>query len=280
MNRRALVVAACLLAGCTTTKAVGDGALDATSTSQAGPSTSSTSTSTTSTSTTIPPTTTTVLPQFLGEETIGTSVEGRPITVFHRGTPGGVVVLVVGVIHGNEDAGLAILDHLRTLPIPEGIDLWIMPAINPDGYANQARGNSNGVDLNRNFPHDWTAIAEPGDWQYSGTGGGSEPETQAFMDLAGRLHPALTLWYHQDLHTISPSKGRDAALRRHYATRTGLDQTVVSGGTYTGVAATWVRRAMPDTMSFIIELGPTLSPDEALLHATVVLEVAAMVPAV
>lgn len=276
MSRRALLLAACLLAGCTTSKAVGDtdGAL-ATSTSRPGLSTSTSSTTSTST---IPPTTTSTLPQFLGEEIIGTSVEGRPITVFHRGTAGGVVVLVVGVIHGNEDAGLAIVDQLRTMPVPDGIDLWVMPAINPDGQANQSRGNSNGVDLNRNFPHDWTAIAEPGDWEYSGTGGGSEPETQAFMDLAGRLHPALTLWYHQDLHTISPSKGRDAALRRHYAQRTGLDQDPVTGGTYTGVAATWVRRAMPDTMSFIVELGPTLSPEEAVLHATVVLEVAAMVP--
>lgn len=279
MNRRVLLLVACVLAGCTSTDSVadsGDTSSPRSSSSSSSTSTSTSSTSTTSTST-IPPTTTTTVPQFLGEESIGTTVEGRTITAFHRGTPGGIVILVVGVIHGNEDDGLAIIDQLRTMPLPEGYDVWLMPAINPDGYANQARGNSNGVDLNRNFPHDWTPIAAPGEWEYSGTEGASEPETQAFIDFAGRINPALTIWYHQDLHTVSPSSGKDGPLRRHYAERTGLDYTSITGGTYTGVAATWVRRAVPDAMSFIVELGPTLSAEEAALHATVVLEVAQMV---
>ena len=74
--------------------------------------------------------------------------------------------------------------------------------MNPDGVANDVRGNGNGVDLNRNFPHDWTAIAQPGDWQYSGSGPGSEPETEAYMAFAARIRPALTVWYHQDLFRV------------------------------------------------------------------------------
>jgi protein MpaA len=216
---------------------------------------------------------------FLGEETIGTSAGGRPITASHRGTPGGTVVLVVGVIHGNENAGLAIVDRLAQLPLPAGIDLWLLPLMNPDGYANDVRGNANGVDLNRNFPHDWTAIAAPGDWQYSGSGPGSEPETQAYMAFTERIHPALTLWYHQDLNRVSPSTGRDGPLRKKYAELTGLAYEVVSGpgSVYTGVAATWTRRTLPDAMSFIVELGPTLSPAQADVHAQAVLAVAQMV---
>ncbi len=213
---------------------------------------------------------------YLGEEVIGTSAQGRPIVAHHRGTPGGKVVLVVGVIHGNESAGLGVLDVLDAQPVPAGLDLWLMPAMNPDGVANNVRGNGNGVDLNRNFPHDWTAIAQPGDWQYSGSGPASEPETQAFIAFAGRIKPVLTLWYHQDLYRISPSKGRDAPLRKRYAELTGLPYETVSGGIYTGVAATWVRRTVPDAMSFIVELGPSLSSAEAAVHAAAVLDVAQM----
>ena len=233
------------------------------------------STSTSSTSSSVPPATA-AASDFLGEEIIGTSAGGRPIAARHRGTQGGTVVLVVGVIHGDEDAGLAVVDLLDTMPLPPGIDLWLLPAMNPDGQALQQRGNANRVDLNRNFPHDWTAIGRPGEWQYSGTGPASEPETQAFVAFASRIRPVLTLWYHQDLYRISPSKGADAPLRERYAELTGLPLETVTGGIYTGVAATWVRKTVPDAMSFIIELGPTLTADEALVHAAAVLDIAAM----
>ena len=181
------------------------------------------------------------------------------------------------MIHGNENAGLAILADLRTMPLPPGIDLWLMDAINPDGLANDERHNGNGVDLNRNFPHDWTQVAQLGDWEYSGTGPASEPETQAFIAFADRIRPALTLWYHQDLYRISPSNRSDGPLRERYAEITGLPIISVTGGTYTGVAATWVRTTVPDAMSFIVELGPTLSADEAQVHATAVLDIITMV---
>ncbi len=240
----------------------------------------STSTSTTVAPTTLAPTTVPVRPaDFLGEEVIGTSAGGRDITAWHRGTPGGTVILVVGVIHGNENAGLPILDRLGELPVPAGYDLWLLPLLNPDGYVNDVRGNANGVDLNRNFPHDWTPIAQPGDWQWSGTGPASEPETQAYIAFTERIQPALTLWYHQDLNRVSPSSGRDGPLRQRYAELTGLPYETVSGvgSVYTGVAATWTRRSLPDAMSFIVELGPTLPADQVDVHANAVLAIAQMV---
>jgi len=241
-----------------------------------------TTTPTSALTTTIPATTVAPLAggsaadDFLGEEIIGYSAQGRPIVASHRGTPGGTVILVVGVIHGDENAGLAILQGLRTMQLPPNIDLWLMDAMNPDGLANNERHNGNGVDLNRNFPHDWTQVSQFGDWEYSGTGPASEPETQAFIAFTDRIAPHLTLWYHQDLNRISPSSRKDGPLRERYAAITGLPVLSVTGGTYTGVAATWVRTTVPDAMSFIVELGPTLSADEALVHATAVLDIAAM----
>jgi protein MpaA len=214
--------------------------------------------------------------EVMEKTTLGTSVGGRPIVALHRGTGTGVPIVVVGDIHGSEDAGVAIVHRLAQMPLPAGVDLWLIDTVNPDGMAAQVRGNGHGVDLNRNFPHGWSAIAAPGDWQYSGTGPASEPETKAFIAFAERVHPVLTLWYHQDLHRVSPSKGRDAPLRRRYAQLTGLSYETVSGGIYTGVAATWARTELPDSMSFIVELGPTLSDREAKVHAAAVLEIATM----
>ena len=249
------------------------------STTTVGPTTQAPTTQapTTLVPTTLAPTTTAAPSDYLGEEVIGYSVQGRPIVASHRGTPGGTVILIVGVIHGDENAGLAVLEQLRTMPLPPNTDLWLMDAMNPDGLANDVRHNGNGVDLNRNFPHDWTQIAELGVWEYSGTGPASEPETQAFIAFSERIRPALTLWYHQDLYRISPSNRSDGPLRQRYAELTGLPIISVTGGTYTGVAATWVRTTVPDAMSFIIELGPTLAADEAVVHARAVLDIVTMV---
>ena len=61
------------------------------------------------------------------------------------------------------------------------------------------------------------------------------------------------------------------------AALTGLPIEAVTGGTYTGVAATWVRRTVPEAMSFIIELGETLPADQLPAHVAAVLSVAEMV---
>jgi protein MpaA len=66
-------------------------------------------------------------------------------------------VLVVGCIHGNEPAGIAIAQRLERSS-PRGVDLWIVPVLNPDGRAADTRGNTHGVDLNRNFPWHWRPL--------------------------------------------------------------------------------------------------------------------------
>lgn len=205
---------------------------------------------------------------------IGTSVEGRPLTIERRGTQGGRKVLIIGVIHGDEQAGLQIVDRLRRLPVPEGVDLYLLDAMNPDGVAANQRGNANGVDLNRNFPYQWAPLAEPGDWQWAGVGPASEPETQAVMAFIDAEQPDLVIWYHQDYFRISPSQGRDGAIRARYSELSGVPLLPISGGTYTGVAATWARHALDGGVAFIVELADTLSDAEAEVHAQAVLTVA------
>lgn len=211
---------------------------------------------------------------------IGTSVEGRPITAVRRGDPSGRPVLVIGVIHGDEQAGLDIVERLATLPVPDDIDLYLVDAMNPDGVAHDVRHNANGVDLNRNFPYNWGPIAEPGNWEYAGPSAASEPETQAMVRFIGELQPDIVIWYHQDAYMVAPADGRDGAVRARYAELTSLPMESVSGGTYTGVAAQWARNALATNegqpgVAFIVELGSTLPPDEADMHADAVMSILA-----
>ena len=90
------------------------------------------------------------------------------------------------------------------------------------------------------------------------------------------MHPDLVLWYHQDLFRISPSIGprrRDPELATPELT--GLPLVDVTGGTYTGTASQWSRTVV-DTggVGFTVELGPTLTRDDAIRHAEAVLTVA------
>lgn len=206
---------------------------------------------------------------------IGYSVEGRPIEAYRRGTPGGTVVLVIGVIHGDEIAGLKIVDDLMTLSVPEGIDLWLVPSMNPDGAAHVTHTNANGVDLNRNFPYQWRKIFQLGNEEYSGPTRASEPETKAMISFMREIKPALGIWYHQDLFRISPGTGINGQLRARYSQQTGIPLKSITGGTYWGIAATWQRAIIPDSYSFVVELGPTpVRPKHLLRNANAVLDVA------
>ena len=129
--------------------------------------------------------------------------------------------------------------------MPPGIDLWIVPTMNPDGMAAGDRHNADQVDLNRNFPYRWGPIGEPGDPEYAGPSAASEPETQAIVAFLDEVRPELVIWYHQDLDRIAPGTGRDGRIRARYAGSPTCRSLGITGGTYTGVAATWARQAVP-----------------------------------
>ena len=131
---------------------------------------------------------------------VGHSVRGRPIELVHQ--PGdGPRILVVGAIHGNETAGIAVVRALERASHPHA-DLWLVPSLNPDGVALGTRQNAHGVDLNRNFPAMWQPIGRPGSTYYSGLRPFSEPETRVARDLIRRVHPQATVWFHQHMDLV------------------------------------------------------------------------------
>src|SRR5205085_877734 len=109
---------------------------------------------------------------------LGRSVRGVPITALELGNPRSPrKVLVVGCIHGTECAGTAVVRLLARARPPTGTDLWLVPNLDPDGYAAGTRQNAHGVDLNRNFPAMWTPIGRRGSLQWPGPPPFSEPVT-------------------------------------------------------------------------------------------------------
>ena len=263
-----------------------------TTTTTVPPRTTTTTATTTTTTTTVAPTTTTSgttttlvvddgsLDLAAAPLVLGASVEGRPIVAERYGTSGGRRVLVIGVIHGNEDDGVAIVEQLRGRAVPDDVELWLVESMNPDGQAAQIRQNANGVDLNRNFPHDWGPIGQLGDSQFAGTGPSSEPETQAMVAFIEQLRPDIAIWYHQDANLVIPSTGRDGRIRARYAELTGLPIADCCGGgaVYTGIAATWARNELKqtsDAVPFIVELPGSLTLDQATTHTDAVLTIAA-----
>ena len=162
-------------------------------------------------------------------------------------------MVVVGCIHGDEAAGIPIARQLATGNAPVGVDLWVIPNLNPDGTASRTRQNAHGVDLNRNFPWRWRSIGHRGDQQYSGTGALSEPETRVARDLILKLRPEISLWYHQPVGVIDKSGG-DVRIERRFSKLTGLPLRKLHR--YPGGATNWQNDRFEGTTSFVVELPP------------------------
>ena len=185
---------------------------------------------------------------------IGQSVRGRPIVAHVLGPDAAArKLLLVGCIHGNECAGIAILSALERRRIPAGVQLWLVPEMNPDGTAADTRQNAHGVDLNRNFPFQWQRVTDP--TYDSGPRAGSEPETRAAMALIRRIKPAVTIWYHQHMDLVDMAGG-DRGVARRYAQLSGLAATCLAF--LPGTAPSWSNHLLPGTTSFVVELpaGP------------------------
>ncbi|HET7572699.1 MAG TPA: M14 family zinc carboxypeptidase [Gaiellaceae bacterium] len=180
---------------------------------------------------------------------LGRSWGGRPIVATEVGDPQGTRVLVVGEIHGNETAGIAVARALARLR-PRGLDLWIVPELNPDGVARNARGNAHGVDLNRNFPARWKPLHGVHD---SGPRPLSERESRIAGRLIRRLHPRVTIWFHQHLDLVWASGGR-RRIERAFARVSGLAYHPLPP--LPGSAVTWQNDTLPGTTAFVAELPP------------------------
>jgi len=175
-------------------------------------------------------------PAVIETRTIGRSVQDRPIMAYRLGDPGGRRIVMLSTMHGDEPHTRLILQSLRDGRPIHGIDLWVVPTYNPDGLARGTRRNARGVDLNRNFPHDWADL----DGRYeSGPRPASEPETRAVMRFLRDVRPRRVLSFHQPLYGVDTDT-KDAGFARRLARALRLPQTSLDcGGLCHGTMTGW-----------------------------------------
>lgn len=192
-------------------------------------------------------------------ETFGHSVLGAPLDVWLPS--GGCKVLVFAAIHGEEaESTVALSRALRQLGGPSPQCATVL-ALNPDGLSRGTRGNANGVDLNRNFPtSNWQAepvchratLDQPRDVELSpGVQPGSEPETQALLELIRRLKPETVVAIHAPLACIEDPEGGELA--KWLAEKTELPLVDDVGYPTPGSFGTWCTENSIGVITYEIE---------------------------
>lgn len=168
-------------------------------------------------------------PEIASVVSIGQSVEGRELWAMKISDQVGLdedepVVVLLGGHHAREwiavDVPFLIAKHLlenyRTdAAIAQRVDaaeIWLIPLVNPDGHQysvikdrlwrKNRRNNGDGtfgVDLNRNYGHEWGGPGSSGDTFseiYRGPAPFSEPETQAVRNFLEQVQPLALISYH------------------------------------------------------------------------------------
>jgi hypothetical protein len=186
---------------------------------------------------------------------IGTSAQGRPIMALRFGT-GPRTVLVVGQTHGDEEAGLRVLLRALSQPPPDGVTLWVVPTMNPDGLALDTRFLADGADPNRQAP--------------------KEAEQRAVYDFALAIRPALTVWYHQNYGWVGGS-GASMTPARRYQALTRLGTLKHSGDCAVGFMWCPIDDALGSS-SILVELPDVVTPADVQRHAGALMTVAAGTP--
>jgi hypothetical protein len=154
---------------------------------------------------------------------IGQSYEGRPIA--HRFGGGPHRLVVVGATHGGAERNTQVLsmqliDWFRNHPedIPAGVELIIIPLLNPDGDVLDIRQNARGVDLNRNMntnldacpANDWSQSVFGAYGTRANTGGeyaDSEPESRVIRNFL--LDASGVIFLHSAAGLVFPSQCDD-----------------------------------------------------------------------
>lgn len=173
-------------------------------------------------------------PKLISVSTVGNSVNGRAIKLIKVGK-GDKKALILGAIHAREIITskylmLCIFEYCEAYNSKSGkfgsynakklldeYTLYIVPCANPDGMeivSNKKvpnayiadfsrydyKANTNGVDLNRNFPLAWeqveNGVTKPSNAAYKGPFAGSEPETKCLMGLCEKNRFEFALSFH------------------------------------------------------------------------------------
>jgi protein MpaA len=109
-------------------------------------------------------------------------------------------ILIIGCFHGDEPQGKYLIEeYLKTKP---DTNLCFIPCLNEYGLEHNVRTNSNGVDLNRNFPTKNWVLSEKDNF-YGGIEPASEKETKFVIDILETNKPKLILTLHAPYKVVN-----------------------------------------------------------------------------
>lgn len=117
-------------------------------------------------------------------------------------------VLVIGVFHGDEPQGKFLIE--KYYETHKNTNLLLLPCLNEMGYQKGTRKNSNGVDLNRNFPTKNWELTNIEDDYFGGTSPASEEETKFVINAVEKYSPKLILNLHAPYKIVNYDGGEDA----------------------------------------------------------------------
>ncbi len=146
--------------------------------------------------------------------------------------------LIIGVFHGDEPQGKFLIEEY--LKIKTTANLLFIPCLNPDGMQNNTRVNSNGVDLNRNFPTKNWEFTEHNEF-FGGERPASEAETRFVIDVIDQYKPWEILTLHAPFKIVNyDGEGKNLAKKIseiiHYPVEESVGYpTPGSFGTYAGI---------------------------------------------
>lgn len=183
-------------------------------------------------------------------------------------------VLILGGVHGDEIEGV-LAAHALLKALMESydyqLDLTLVPAFNAEGVFLRTRGNSRGVDLNRNLPtKDWSPEIKTLRY-HPGASANSEPENQALVKFIEKEKPQFILTLHS-WHPVLNVNGDCLAEAESLAKSTGYKIDTEIGyptpgclGSYAGL-----ERNSP-TLTYEIERG--LAYDQVIqIHVPAILK--------
>jgi murein peptide amidase A len=183
------------------------------------------------------------------------SQEGREIPLYlsRPNTSEPIDTLIIGGMHGDEPESKTLAEKLMARLRPRELQdkvVGIIPLLNPDGMARNQRGNTNGVDINRNFPEAWIpmekmmeiqGLKSPPVTYNPGPAPASELETQFLIQVIQQFRPKKIVAVHQPYKVINydgPAEGlaKEMAKANNYPVKASIGYpTPGSFGTYAGV---------------------------------------------
>ncbi len=109
-------------------------------------------------------------------------------------------VLIIGCFHGDEPQGKFLIEeYLKENPDTR---ILFIPCLNQYGFENKTRTNSNGVDLNRNFPTSNWELTQRNEF-FGGDSPASEQETNFVIETIEKYNPKVILTLHAPFKIVN-----------------------------------------------------------------------------